>query len=255
MKNTKNSPIEFAIVTPSYNNEYWCSKNLASITEQTYPHWHLYYIDDASNDGTGELVDILTQNDAFKGRCTVIHNEKRVGSLENFYHTIHKIEPHKVIVCLDGDDYFAKPETLDILAAAYCDSDVWLTYGSFDTEPTFPDICLNPYSRQVCETRAFRSDTFLATHVKTFYAKLFQLIKKEDLLLQGQFFPVAGDMAFMFPMLEMASQWHIQFIKEILYIYNVSNPLNDWKIATKACTAAEGYLRKREAYKPLEKLF
>ncbi len=248
-------PVEFAIVTPSYNNEYWCSKNLASVAEQTYPHWHLHYIDDASTDGTLEFVQMFIQNEALKNRCTLIHNVQRVGSLANFYSLIHTIDPHKVVVCLDGDDYFSRPDSLEVLAKAYQDPNIWLTYGSFDTDPQKPDICLHPYTKEVCEKNSFRDDTFSATHIKTFYAKLFQLIKKEDLLIQGQFFPVAGDMAFMFPMLEMASRGHIQFIKEILYIYNVSNPLNDWKYATHACQVADQYIRKKERYKPLERLF
>lgn len=255
MEDRRKKPVEFVILTASYNNEYWCAKNLGSIAEQSYPHWQLYYIDDASTDATYEFVELFTKADAFTGKTTIVRNSEHKGSLANFYTAIHQIEPHKVIVCLDGDDYFATKNALEIVAIAYEDPTCWMTYGSFDTDPPLPGICLKPHSEEVCQKRLFRSDTFSATHLKTFYAKLFQRIKKEDLTLQGQFFPVAGDMAFMYAMLEMASEGHIRFIKDCLYIYNVINPLNDRKLYLDLCVVVEKYIRAQPPYKPLKKLF
>ena len=47
---------QFAIVIASYNNAHYFEKNLASVTSQHYRSFHVYYIDDASTDGTADLV-------------------------------------------------------------------------------------------------------------------------------------------------------------------------------------------------------
>ncbi|MDB6080791.1 MAG: hypothetical protein JWO53_63, partial [Chlamydiia bacterium] len=205
--------IEFAVVVPAYNNSTWVSKNLCSIAEQTYPYFHLYYIDDASTDGAVALAGLFLKNSKLRGKNTFIRNKDRVGSLANFYMTIAKIEPHKIIVCVDGDDWLTHPKALERLANEYENEKIWMTYGSFETEPFVASPSkLIPDS--IYKERGFRSYSFVSSHLKTFYAKLFQLIKKEDFLFEGNFFPMAGDMAFMFPMLEMASQQHVKMVDE-----------------------------------------
>jgi glycosyltransferase involved in cell wall biosynthesis len=247
-------PLKFAIIMPTYNNEYWCTRCIESVASQTYPHWFLYCIDDASEDGTYELTKLLLQSKSLRGKCRLIRRRRRRGSLANIYEAIHQIDPDTIIVMLDGDDALGSTRVLEHLATIYADPRVWLTYGSFKTDP--PSLIhLRPYSKKVCESGSFRGAPFLATHLKTFYAKLFHTIRKEDLTWQGHFFPVLGDMAFMLPMLEMAAPSHIHFMKEILYIYTAANPLSDVRRNMELCRVIEFYLRSRPHYKSLEILF
>ena len=44
------------------------------------------------------------------------------------------------------------------------------------------------------------------------------------------YWSVAGDLAFMWPMIEMSGLEHFKFIDEVLYVYNESNPINDHKV-------------------------
>lgn len=252
---TQNSSLEFVIVVPSFNNERFCIQNLASIAQQSYPHWHLYYIDDASSDRTGQLVDDFIKSQGLNGRCTIVHNKKRKGSLANFYEAIHKIAPYKVIVALDGDDRLAHPRVLDILAAAYADKNVWLTYGDFISDPRGWGSCCEAIPPSVLNSRSFRSYRWVFGHLRTFYAKLFQLIQVEDFQMKGVFFPMVGDMAFMFPMAEMASRGHIRFIQDILYIYNVQNPINDHRVNASQLQSLDKYIRLMPPYQALDKLF
>ncbi|MDB6081682.1 MAG: hypothetical protein JWO53_954 [Chlamydiia bacterium] len=247
-------PVEFAIVVASYNNASWVGKNLGSIAEQTYPYFHLYYVNDASTDETGELADCFLQRLQLKARSTLIHNKERAGSLTNLYTIIHQIDPHKVIVCVDGDDWLAHPKVLERVALEYADSQVWLTYGSFESDPP-GFLPAQPLPDIVCRDVTFRSYAFVTSHLKTFYAKLFQLIKKEDLLFNGHFFPMAGDMAFMFAMLEMAAKGHIRMIDEILYTYNIQNPLNDVRVNYNVLEFLGATIRELPSYKPLDILF
>jgi glycosyltransferase involved in cell wall biosynthesis len=247
--------ITFVIVTASYNNEYWFMKNISSVIGQTYPHWSLHYIDDASEDSTGELIDIWTQAGPLQGKCRVVHNEKRKGSLENLYTTILGLDPHDVVVCLDGDDSFAHPKVLEKLASIYLDPSVWLTYGNLEPDPPVIECTFHPYPEEVCSQRTFREHPFLATHLKTFYAKLCQNIKKEDLMDSGIFFPVCGDAALMFPMLEMASKGHTRFVEEVLYTYNIANDLNDFKVNKHLVDDTSAKIRSLNRYEPIDALF
>ncbi|MDB6081683.1 MAG: hypothetical protein JWO53_955 [Chlamydiia bacterium] len=243
-------PVEFAIVVPSYNNASWLSNNLHSIAEQTYPHFHLYYINDASTDDTGELAKLLVAQPGLQGKTTLIHNKERQGSLCNLYTTIHQIDPHMVVVTIDGDDWLSHPQVLEKVAAEYRDESVWMTYGNFESDPPG----WRP-SQPVLQSTYRNENGNWIIHLRTFYARLFQLIKREDLQYNGHFFPIAGDLAFLFPMFEMAHENHSRFINDVLYIYNIQNPLNDFRLHSDAQGFMELVIRERPQYKPLQKLF
>src|SRR4029077_11743651 len=130
-----------------------------------------------------------------------IDNQTRKGALQNLFETIHKIHPRKVIVTVDGDDTLAHERVLERVAAEYSNKKVWMTYGNWESRPVggMRSTC-KPFPASILKTKAFRSFKYISSHLRTFYAKLFHLVKKEDLLIDGIFFPVAWDLAFMFPM-------------------------------------------------------
>ncbi|MDB6080969.1 MAG: hypothetical protein JWO53_241, partial [Chlamydiia bacterium] len=250
----KNPPIEFVIVIPSYNNEKWVIKNLESVVCQTYPHWSIYYINDCSQDSTGAILDQFILSKGIGNKCTVIHNKERRGALANLYTAIHNIDEKKIIVDLDGDDRLSNPYVLEYLASIYGKRTVnhpratWLTYGSFQSDPSGYPNCSSPFPPHVLKKRTFRSHPWRSSHLKTFYAKLFHLVKREDLLWNGIFFPMTSDLAIMFPMLEMASQGHIRFVKKIVHIYNISSPLQDHKVNSQLQRKLEATIREQKPY-------
>jgi len=251
--------VEFAVVIPSYNNEKWVEQNLESVVNQTYKHYHIYYVNDKSTDRTGELVDAFVKQRNLEDRFTVIHNEERAGCpLANFYKVITALPPKTVVVNLDGDDQLAHPNVLSRLAQVYKGKKkkVWLTYGCFRSEPAGYKNSCQPFPLDVLKRNAFRMAPFISSHLRTFYAKLFQKIHKEDLLYNGAFWPLAGDVALMMPMLEMASKGHIHFMPEVLYIYRIDNPLNEFRIDSSMVRVdIENRIRRIRPYKPLKKLF
>lgn len=248
-------PVKFVIVIPSYNNEHLCIKNLESVVNQSYPHFTVVYVNDCSNDQTKKVVKTFIKARKLKKKITLINNKKRRGALENLYRVIKKVHPKKVVVTCDGDDWFATPYALDILASVYADKNIWMTYGDFRT--TRPDwgSCCADIPEHIAQNLTFRSHNWVASHLRTFYAKLFHKVKRKDLLWQGKFFPMTWDMAMMFPMIEMASQGHYRFIKEILYIYNVDNPLCDYRVDAQLQRDVDAYIRSLPPYKALKKLF
>lgn len=246
--------VHFVVVIPSYNNEPYVAANLASVAEQTYTNWTLLYTNDCSTDKTGLLAERFIQERGLSQKCKITHNPQRKGAMYNFYKMIHSAAKDSVIVHVDGDDRLAHPYVLERLAEIYDSSDTWVTYGNYRPEPaTFPSLCA-PFPDHVMRERRFRYHPWVSSHLKTYYAALFQKIDKADLQDQGKFVQAASDVAYMMPILEMASQGHIKFIQEILYIYNANNPLNDHKVAQAKVIEIDRKIRSRKRYEALRSL-
>ena len=78
---------------------------------------------------------------------------------------------------------------------------------------------------------------------------LWRKIKEEDLKDEnGEYWKVAGDLSFMFPMLEMSGDEHYKFLPEINYVYNEQNPLNDHKVNMGSVNEIVNKLRNKTPY-------
>jgi glycosyltransferase involved in cell wall biosynthesis len=238
------------IVIPSYNNQAWYTYNLRSALLQQYHNFRIVYIDDASTDGTGELVAQYLEEWDKEKRTTLIRNKTRQGALYNLYHAIWNCHPDEIVVTLDGDDWLASAQVLTTLASHYADPNVWMTYGQFVYHPSGQRGFARAIPDRIIQENTIRYYDWVTTHLRTFYAALFQKIHIEDLLYQGSFLPMAWDLAFMWPMLEMASS-HSRFIPDILYVYNNATPLNDHKVNLQLQRTLSHLIRSRPPYSPL----
>ncbi|PIS01541.1 MAG: hypothetical protein COT84_01855 [Chlamydiae bacterium CG10_big_fil_rev_8_21_14_0_10_35_9] len=234
----------FVVVIPSYNNEKWCDKNLSSVLEQSYPNFRVIFINDASADNTLQIAQKYKK--ISQVNFTIVDNPVNLGALQNIYNAVHTCQNDEIVVLVDGDDWLSHENVLDRLNQAYANPDIWMTYGQYVTYPAYK----KGHCRKV-EKKIFREHDWIFSHVKTFQAGLFKRIQKNDLLDEGKFFSMASDLAFMIPMLEMASKGHIYFIEDVLYIYNRVNPINDDKLNRKHQLLCESMIRGKKAYKAL----
>jgi glycosyltransferase involved in cell wall biosynthesis len=241
----------FVVLIPSYNNAEWYQRNLNSVFSQNYSNYRVIYIDDQSQDGTGELVRAYIQMRHLSEKISLICNEERVGALANIYRAVHMCSPDEIIVSLDGDDWLAHSDVLSYLNGVYSDPDVWLTYGQFVYYPSYQEGFSSQVPDHVIAENSFRSFGGAVTHLKTFYAGLFQQIQKKDLLYEGKFCAATYDLAIMLPMLEMAG-YHSRFTPEVTYVYNVHNPINDHKVRQEEQERLDRFLRSKEKYSPIE---
>jgi len=238
------------VLITSYNNSEWYNENLSSVFEQAYNNYRIIYIDDCSTDNTYHLVvEKMKQNDR-KHPIDIIRNTENRGALANVYTAVHTCANEEIIVILDGDDAFQHPQVLTRINKAYQNDNVWMTYGQY-IESTSQKIgkCA-PISEAIIRKNAYREYPWVSSHVRTYYAWLFKSIKKESLMIEDKFFPVASDLATMFPMLEMAGG-RFEFINEILYVYNTSNELNNVKFRRKKQIQCERIIRHLPHYLPL----
>jgi len=242
----------FVIVIPSYNNQRWYERNLASVINQDYERFHVLYTDDCSSDNTAELVEEYLEHYDTKKKVTLIKNSIRHGALYNLYRMITMSDDEAIIVTLDGDDWFPDDEVLTRLNAIYSSDDIWLTYGQFKLHPSGNLGWASPMPDYIIENNAFRDFQHLPTHLRTFYSWLFKQIKLEDLLYMGQFYPMTWDMVMMFPMIEMAGERH-RFISDVMYVYNEENDISDHYVSRQLQAHLAQVVKKKSRYKRLPK--
>ncbi len=247
--------LPFVIIIPSYNNSAFCEKNLHSVFEQKYQNFRVIYIDDCSTDDTFTKVQALVDKAGQNQRVTLLHNEKNRGSLANFYYAIHSCKDNEIIVALDGDDFLAHELVLAKLNRVYTKENAWLTYGNYLDYPSFKQevVTCKKIADSVVRQNRFRKAPWVSSHLRTFYASLFKKIKLEDFLYNGRFYPMAGDLAMMYPLLEMAGK-HSVFIPDVLYLYNRTNPLNDHKTNFVLQQDCADQVRNSHPYSPLKEL-
>lgn len=245
----------FTVIITSFNNSEYCLKNLASVFEQRYSNYRVIYVDDSSTDDTYEKVKKYIEDTKQQSRVTLIRNKENVKAVENFYRAFHTCKDDEIVVMLDGDDWLAHDRVLTVLNDCYADPAVWITYGSYVEYPSYKkgesrgEI---PHKiHQNHEYRKFSKRKFIFSHLKTGYAGLFKKIKMEDLLKEGNFMPASYDQAFMLPVVEMAAE-HTHYIKDVLYVYNRNNELNDDKVRLAVQQECTKYVQSLPPYSPID---
>jgi len=244
---------KFVFIIPSYNNSQFYRKNLSSVFMQNYKNYRVIYIDDCSPDGTADLVELYIKECGFEEKVILIANKRRQFTLANIYHAAHMCHDDEILVFLDGDDFIAHRSVLTMLNKIYNNPDTWLTYGNHIRSDGGPGSCL-PINESIITQNSYRDYAWVATHLRTSYAWLFKIIYLEDLLFQGKFFPVACDLAFMYPMLEM-SGGRFKFIQNILCIYNVDNALSHFNKNKKWQRLHAEIVYNKRRYTPLKNKF
>jgi glycosyltransferase involved in cell wall biosynthesis len=243
---------KIAVIIPSYNNGQWYERNLSSVVAQDYHNFRVIYVDDCSSDRTGELVEQFIAGRSSGSLIHLIRNHLRVGALQNLYDTIHLCDDEEIVILLDGDDWLAHSAVLKKINEAYANPDCWMTYGQYRSWPDDTIGISKEIPSDVIYTNAFRENEWCSSHLRSFYAWLFKLIRAEDLLGPGgAFYDMAWDQAIMFPMLEMSGH-RAKFISEVLYIYNAANPISDYKVDRQLQRSLEAAIRLKKRYDRLE---
>jgi len=161
--------------------------------------------------------------------------------------TWHK---NDIVVSVDGDDWLPDPGVLQRVADAYADGKTWITYGSHKRS-NGRKLITEPLE----DATKIRQEAWKTSHLRTWKVGLWRRIRPESLLgPDGQTFRCAGDVAWMFPMIEMAGNEHSKHLPECNYVYNVDNPTRCGNTRREEQFANARWLRKQEPYAQLEKL-
>lgn len=222
--------IRFRIVINCGPCENFIARCIGSVVEQSFHNWDAWVTIDPCGDGT---FDNAVAAAGRESRVHLVRNEVRRYSLGNLVAAIEssEAEPEDVIVVLDGDDWFATPDALRIVADAYRRFDCWMTYGSWISNVAGPHGRYDGRWPAYPEgTSDFRRSRWLGTAVRTWKKWLWDLIDHADLRgHSGEYFRVAEDQAVMLPLLEMSGTTKARHISEIIMVYNktVKYPVSD----------------------------
>ena len=168
----------FVFIITSYNNNKWYKKNLDSIYNQSYDNWRIIYVDDASDDNTYELVEKYIKKHNLKDRVNLIKNDKNYKQGHSRYIAFKQCLDEEICCLLDGDDWLYDSYVLEKLFRMYVSNDILLTYGNFKTyDDNNSEVTFKPskYPKKVIESNSYKYyNRWIATHLRTGYAKLFK---------------------------------------------------------------------------------
>lgn len=241
---------ELVVVITSYNNKDWYKRNLDSVYCQKYKNYEVIYVDDCSTDGTGDLVEQYSIESGQSHRTTIIRSGMRQGALAHIYRAVHSCDDHKIILQTDGDDWFVHDQVFTRINQEYQNPNVWMTYGQFRYYPSGAIGWSQDYPRHCIKFNLYRKHSWVACQIRTFYAGLFKKIRYEDCLYKGEFFRMACDKVFMYPMLEM-SGGRFKFISDVLYEYNRMNAINNDKVDKAYQVMLAEFIKWMPPYAPL----
>ena len=94
------SPPLVSIVMPAYNAATTLGASMASVLSQTYPHWELLVIDDASEDDTKKIARTVAEDDERVWVMTLTENSG-VAAARNVGYSLAN---GKYVAFLDSDD-------------------------------------------------------------------------------------------------------------------------------------------------------
>ena len=234
------------ILTTAYNCEKYVEKSLFSIMSQRYKDFTCYITDDMSTDNTVSIVHKTIKNDS---RFILIENQSKLYQPGNYDQIINSknIDDDEICVEVDGDDWLSDSNVFTRINEVYKDPNVWMTSGSFKYHDG-RDGFANPPT----QFTDIRKQTFTLSHLRTWKSWLWKKIKEVDLRDEnGNYWNVAGDLAFMFPMFEMSGEEHYRFLPNTNYIYNESNPINDHKVNMSNVINTVNKIRNKKPYTKL----
>lgn len=206
----------------------WIERSLTSLIRQRDTEWRAVVVDDASTDGSPDVIRRVTASDP---RFTLLASEERRFGLRSRIEAarVAMASGAEVLVALDLDDWLLGRGVNGHLTRLYEDPALWITYGSFRRwRPERRLLRLRP---KRSPSRGYREEEFLAgglrrapwlgTHLRSWRAGLMRRLDPAWLQGdQGEELTSCEDMALMLPMLEMAGPGHARFVQRALYAYN-----------------------------------
>lgn len=237
--------INFLIISCGFKCEDTIQRCIESVDGQSYDNWHhLIYLDNVGYKDDAEYFE----------ERTFVGSAARKGKMLNFVNAMNRAKNlssplPRIVIDLDADDYL-EPNALEILNEIYQDPNIWATHGSYKMLSGRPARFNGEY-----KNNNFRGSRWRASHLKSFRAPLFYKIKLRDFKNRAnQWLMTSSDMAIFFPILEMCGLDRIRYVPDIIYNYNDLSDLNDHKVVPADQKRNEKQLRRKPAYKRLEKL-
>lgn len=272
MKNKSTN--KFVILVTFRNVEQYIFNCLQSIKEQDYGNYKVILCNDMSDDKTMEVINRFIKGlpERIRNKFFILDNSARkwkIGNLiagirlykdictkhlffeslelEDAVYLEQKETNDSIVVILDGDDWFAHAGVLSKLNEVYNNTGCLMTYGSY---MDYPAMTRGKFSKklpqEVIDQKLYKKIEWSTSHLISFKIKLWNNIPEEYFVdWTGEPIKYAPDVATILPMLELAGN-KIQYIDDILYVYNAINPLNEHKVNADLQQRSEHWVRTKK---------
>ena len=245
------------IFSSCHNAESYIKKHLESIQAQSYKDYTHIIVDDASTDNTFKIIKQYKDS-----RTKICRNEKILRVAQSWILHLKPITlkyPDEIIIWVGGDDWLSNNKVFKKIADIYKNKNCWMTYGSFyylsNPKIKLPQI---KATKKMLESRTFRDfkHPWIYQPLQTFKAFLFNNVRESDFHgPKGEWIPSSNDRALIYALLEMCPADKIQYIEDLLYVYNDENPECVHNSGRQKEQVFYDFLaRSRKPYKILEKI-
>lgn len=204
------------VFMPARNCEMYAAEALRSLARQVHEDIFVVYVDDASEDQTGQIAQHHL-NSLFPGRHVYIRNDVRFGKSRNIWeHLRPRAKSAEFIAILDADDRLEDPTILAEMAACYAGGQdvVWSNF--------FTDTGFKGQNGALDPARSPRMQGWRTSHFFSFRAALLGNIPESYFKdTKGNWFMGACDVALALPILDQTRNY--AFIPKLAYRYTASN--------------------------------
>jgi len=132
-----------SIVLPTYNRAHYLSQALMSCCQQTYQHWEVIVVDDASTDATPAVIAAYCQQDARIHSVRHETNQRLPQALNTGF-----AQTRGAFLTWTSDDDLFLPHTLERLVAAFSEYPaadfIYSDYSVIDENGAFVQINIAP---------------------------------------------------------------------------------------------------------------
>lgn len=171
-----------SIIVPVYKTKAYLERCVKSVLNQTYTDWELLLVDDGSPDESGELCDILAQQNT---QIKVFH--KKNGGVSSARNLGIKESKGTWIMFLDSDDFFNDINYIKTLVTNSKNADLVIsgfsyysetngykpksitdetTYFSDQTYKDYMSLCLNRFDFLVVWAKLFKKQIIQDYHIQ-----------------------------------------------------------------------------------------
>jgi FkbM family methyltransferase len=209
---------------------------IMSVATQDYDNWKMFITDDASDDGTAEIIKdtIASLPEDLQNRFKFEVNDTRRGSLDNQVYMMYECYGG-LIMLLDGDDKLIPDNQIfNRYNTDFHEDKLEFSYGSCWSLADKVPLVAQEYPNDVKEDCSYRRYQHAwgipYTHLRVFTVDLYDRINREHLKIDKKYPMVGGDVELFYQLLEQADPYKIRAYPHITTYYNDLNPLNDYKV-------------------------